>query len=57
VLWVAEVVVVAADAELCAEQMLTALAMAAIVIAALNVFENFILGFFLVCWLCPAAWK
>jgi hypothetical protein len=57
VLWVAEVVVVAADAELCAEQTLTALAMAAIVIAALNVFENFILVSFLFVGYTQAAWK
>ena len=41
-LWAAEVVVVAADAELCAEQTLTALAAAANMIAALRCFVNFI---------------
>jgi len=52
VLWAAAVLVVtAAVAEFCAEQMLTAAA--AIISVAVNIFVNFILVVFLVCWLCP----
>jgi|SRR5437588_1364560 len=53
VLWVVEVVVTAADAEFCAEQMPTVPAAAVIMIAVLNIFVNFILIVFLVCWLDP----
>jgi hypothetical protein len=53
VLWVVEVVVTAADAEFCAEQMPTVPAAAVIMIAVLNIFVNFILIVFLVCWLYP----
>ncbi|PYJ44291.1 MAG: hypothetical protein DME86_00740 [Verrucomicrobia bacterium] len=49
--------VTAADAEFCAEQTLTAPAVAAIIIAALNAFVNFILIVFLVCWLYPGRIK
>jgi hypothetical protein len=48
VLWVVEVVVTAADAEFCAEQMPTVPAAAVIMIAVLNIFVNFILIVFLV---------
>ena len=43
----------AADAEFCAEQMLTAPAVAAIMIAALSCFVNFILVVFLVLLVIP----
>src|SRR5438552_16931294 len=46
-------VVPAADAEFCAGQTLTVPASAAIMIATLNIFVNFILVFFLVGWLYP----
>jgi len=48
-----EVVVTAADAEFWAEQMPTVPAAAVIMIAVLNIFVNFILIVFLVCWLYP----
>jgi hypothetical protein len=47
------VVVPAADAEFCAEQTLTVPPTAAMMIATLNILVNFILVFFLVCWLYP----
>ncbi|PYK57684.1 MAG: hypothetical protein DME43_14305 [Verrucomicrobia bacterium] len=50
-LWVVVVVVTAAVAEFCAEQTLTAAA--AIISVAVNIFVNFILVVFLVCWLYP----
>ena len=49
-----EVAVVAADAEFCAEQTLTALAAATMIIAVLRYLVNFILINFLVCCLCPS---
>lgn len=53
-LCVAVVGLTAADAELYAEQTLTAPALAAMIIAVLNIFVNFILILFLVCWLHPS---